>query len=201
MHSRILWFALLAAITATVCGSFPRVTSSAPFGYDEADYMYAGAQGFAANYLDRGSLGMTGYLEKGLALMHDKSQRQSLSQFVRNSGDLDFYRHYHGPMYAYWIAAWHVFGAREEIVYRASGLVLHAIETFIIFFMFLRVFPELPVQAAFVAGAMFAMNRTALVAATLITQHVVFTFLACCALFAVAEFLRSGRDRYWYAAA
>jgi hypothetical protein len=201
MHSRWLWFVLTAGITALVCVSFARTTSRAPFGYDEADYMFAATQGFAANYLDRGSMGMGGYIEKGLALMHDKSQRQSMSQMVRNSGDLDFYRHYHGPMYAYWIAGWHALGAHEEIVYRASGLILHALSTFIIFFMFLRVFPDLPVEAAFIAAVTFVMNRTALVAATVITQHIAFTVLACCTLFAVSEFLRTREEKYWYAGA
>jgi hypothetical protein len=201
MRSRMLWFAALAAALAIVCVLFAATASPAPFAYDEADYMYAATQGFAANYLDRGSLGMTGFIEKGLALMRDKSQRQSMSAFVRNSGDLDFYRHYHGPIYAYWIAAGRALGVRGEGAYRSSGLILHALGTIVIFWMFLRVFPELPVQAAFVAGVMFAMSRTELVTATAITQHVVFTFLACCTLFAVAEFLRSGRDRWWYAAA
>ncbi len=201
MRSRVFWFAALAGLTAIVCAAFARTTSAAPFAYDEADYMYAGTRGFAANYLDRGSLAMTAYFEKGLALLHDQSQRQSLSRFVRSSEDLDFYRHYHGPMYAYWIAGWQALGVRTEAAYRSTGLVLHALAAMIIFFMFLRVFPELPVQAAFVAGAIFVMNRTALVAATEITQHVAFAFLACCTLFAAAEFLRSGRAAYWYAAA
>jgi hypothetical protein len=200
MHRPALWFTALAAILVTVCVLFAQTTSPGPFAYDEADYMYAGTRGFAANYLDRGSLGMLGYVEKGLALLHDKSQRASMSQFIRNSGDLDFYRHYHGPIYAYWIALWHSLGVSQESVYRSSGLILHALATIVIFWMFRRVFPNLPVQAAFVAGAVFAMNRTALVAATGITQHVAFAFLACCTLFALAEFLRTGQDRFWYVA-
>jgi hypothetical protein len=201
MLRSVWWFAALTAIVAIVCFAFARTTSRAPFGYDEADYMYAGTQGFAANYLDRGSMGLNVYLSKGLDLLRDRSQRESLSRLVRNSGGIDFYRHYHGPVYAYWLALAHAAGARQESAYRASGLVLQALGSLIIFLMFRRVFPELPVAAAFVAAVTFAMNRTALVAATTITQHVVFGFLACCSLFALAEFLRTGRERYWYAAA
>src|ERR1700689_3483413 len=130
--SRALWFGALAVLTLIVCVAFARTASPAPFFYDEADYMYAGTRGFAANYLDRGSMGMTGYFEKGFALLHDKSQRQSLSQLIRNSGALDFYRHFHGPVYAYWIAGAQSMGVREEAGYRASGLVLHALGTFVI---------------------------------------------------------------------
>ena len=201
MHSRAIWFVVLAGVAAAVCLAFARTTSAAPFGYDESDYMYAGTQGFAANYLDRGSIGMDTYVAKGFALLRDRTQRQNMSQLTRNSGDVDFYRHYHGPIYAFWLAGWHAFGAHEEAVYRASGLVLHVLGAMVIFFMFPRVFPELPPVAAFVAAGAWLMNRTGLVAATSITQHVAFAFLACCALFAVAEFLRTGRERYWYAAA
>src|SRR5258708_31263854 len=140
MHSRVLWFGAVAVLTIIVCVAVARTTSAAPFGYDEADYMYAGRQGFAANYLDRGSIGMGAYIAQGFALLRDKSQRQSMSQLVRNSGDLDFYRHYHGPIYAYWIAAGQALGAQGEAAYRASGLILHALGTIVIFFMFLRVF-------------------------------------------------------------
>jgi hypothetical protein len=43
----------LAACLGLVCYLFATTTSHAPFAYDEADYMYAGTQGFWANYSDR----------------------------------------------------------------------------------------------------------------------------------------------------
>jgi hypothetical protein len=194
------WCAALAAILATVCVSFAKTAPRVPFAYDESDYMYAGTQGFAANYLDRNSLSMADYVRKGLELYRDKNQRQGSSEFIRNANDIDFYRHYHGPIYAVWIATWHAAGVRSEQAYRASGLVLHALGAILIFVVFLRVFPQLPASAAFVAAAMFGMNRSALVAGTYITQHGVFTLLACGALFALAGFLHTRRMICWYAA-
>jgi hypothetical protein len=201
MRRRTAWLSILTAILAVVCFLFARVTSREPFGYDEADYMYAGTQGFWANYSDRNALSLVAYVQKGLELARDKTQRLSLSQYVRVSEDITFYRHYHGPTYAYWLALWHRLGVRQEATYRATGLMLHALTALAIFCLFLRVFPGLPPEAAFVAGVVFAMNRTALVTATNVTQHVLFEAVACFTLFTLAAFLRTGNIRYWYACA
>src|SRR5688572_572631 len=124
--SRRTGWGLLAATLAVVCLLFARTTSRAPFGYDEADYMYAGTQGFWANYSDRNSLSLTTFVQKGLELARDDTQRFVMSQYVRASDDIAFYRHYHGPIYAYWIGFWHALGVRQEATFRASGLLLHA---------------------------------------------------------------------------
>lgn len=84
--------------------AFWRTASPRPFFYDEADYMYAGTRGFLDNYLDRPSLSLPEFIRKGRELARDRSERANMSQYVRASGDITFYRHYHGPMYAYWIA-------------------------------------------------------------------------------------------------
>lgn len=201
MRSSLGWFAALLVILAVVSVYFAQTAPPGPFGFDEADYMYASSQGFAANALDRGSLGMGTYIRKGLELMHDRSKREELSRMIRSSSDVNFYRHYHGPVYAYWLALARDLGARREVAFRASGLAVNAAGAILIFLLFLRLFPNLGPAAAFVAAATFAMNRTALVAGTVITQHVAFAFFACLALFATAEFLRTGRERFWLVAA
>src|SRR4029077_17744092 len=75
----------------------------------------------------------------------------------------------------------------------------HALGALAIFWLFLRCFPELPTAAAFVAALMFALNRSTLVTAMTITQHMVFEFLSYLSLFAVALFLRTRNLRWWYA--
>jgi hypothetical protein len=198
---RFFWFLTLLVVVVIVCASFFKVTSNEPFSYDEADYMYAGTQGFWANYSDRNAMPLVEFVQKGIELARDKSQRVSMSQYVRSTGDISFYRHYHGPLYAYWIALCQWLGAQSELSYRASGLILHALGSIAIFWLFLWVFPELPVAAAFVAALMFAMNRTAIFTATMITQHVVFEFLAILALFFAARYFQTKEARWWYATA
>lgn len=198
MRKRIILFAVLVMTLAVLCTVFRDTAPNLPFSYDEADYMYAGTQGFAANYMDRNAMSLPAYLHKGLELAHDKTLARKMSEDVRVSGDISFYRHYHGPVYAYWIALWHGLGLHGNADYRATGLIVHALGAMAIFWLFPLAFPDLPEVAALIAALMFAMNRTALVTATTITQHLAYAFFACLALFAAALYLRSRDTRYWY---
>lgn len=194
----IWYFAALLLVTAFVAGAFRKTTSSRPFFYDESDYMYAGTRGFAANYLDRPSLSTVDFIREGLRLARDRSQRSNMSKLIRSAGDITFYRHYHGPIYAYWIAFCQALGFQNEGDYRGSGLLIHALITILIFWFFRIAFPEYAPAAALAAAVAFLTNRTALVAATIITQHVMFGLMAALTLFPLAMFCRTGKHRYWY---
>src|SRR6266550_4032699 len=74
-----------------------------PFGYDEADYMYAVSRGFLANYTDAPTMPLAELVKVGLNRGRDPSQRGDLSQMIRNSDDMVFYRHWHGPLYVDWL--------------------------------------------------------------------------------------------------
>jgi hypothetical protein len=201
MRSDLVLFAVVLALLAVLSPHFAGVTSSIPFAYDEADYMYAGTRGFAANYLDSPSQSLPEFIRTGLELARDKTRRGGMSEYIRSLGDITFYRHFHGPIYAYWIAACKAVGVNGEQSYRASGLVIHALGSIAIFWLFRLVFPELGACGGFVAAIVFAMNRTALVTATTITQHVIYAFFGILAQFACALFLRTRDRRYWYATA
>jgi hypothetical protein len=194
------WYLVLVLIIAVVVAAFWKTTTSRSFYYDEADYMYAGTRGFVANYLDQPSISVFEFVRKGLELSRDKTQRSNISQFVRSSGDITFYRHYHGPVYAYWLALWHSFGVEDAGVYRASGLIIHLVSATLIFWMFGLAFPAAPPIAAFVAALSFVLNRAALISSTMVTQHVMYTLTAGLALFFAALFFRTRDRRFWYAA-
>jgi Dolichyl-phosphate-mannose-protein mannosyltransferase len=198
--SSTFYFAALLLAMAVILTAFWQTTSGNPFGYDESDYMYAGTRGFLSNYLDRPSLSTVDFVREGLRLARDRSQRSNASILIRSAGDITFYRHYHGPTYAYWIALGHALGFDREAQYRASGLVLHALITILMFWLFRAAFPEYPPAAALAAALTFLMNRTALVASTIITQHVMFGLLAALSLFPLAMFCRTGKSGYWYVA-
>ena len=196
---RWFWFLILVVVLLVVCVAFWRTTVSHPFAYDEADYMYAGTRGFWANYTDQNAMSLIGFVRKGYELSRDKSQRASMSQYVRSIEDISFYRHYHGPLYAYWIGLGQAIGIRSEAGYRASGLVLHAMGAIAIFWFSLVVFPGMPAPGAFVAAAAFTLNRTALVTATSITQHVAFELTCLVTLFAAAQYVRTRGPHWWNA--
>ena len=66
MRSNLILFCLLVLVLVVLAVRFQAVTSRAPFAYDEADYMYAGTRGFAANYLDQPSQSLVEFVRKGL---------------------------------------------------------------------------------------------------------------------------------------
>src|ERR1044071_883978 len=150
MRTSLTLFCILVVALGVIVFRFAAVTSAAPFAYDEADYMYAGTRGFLADYLARPSQSLVEFVRMGMDLARDKTRRGGISEYIRNTGDITFYRHFHGPMYAYWIAAGHAFGIDSEQVYRASGLAIHAVAAVAIFWLFRLVFPELGALSAFV---------------------------------------------------
>ena len=69
---------------------------SEPYGYDEADYMYAASLGFAANWSDTPSIPIADFVRAGL----HRDGRQALSERIRSGNDVLFYRHFHGPLFS-----------------------------------------------------------------------------------------------------
>jgi hypothetical protein len=187
---------ILAAITVYVF--FP-LASSQPFGYDESDYMWAGKQGVLANYTDRHGLSIVEFITRGLDLYRNPEKRAEFSRFIRDSGDIGAYRHYHGPLYAYWLAVLSGLGITREEVFRGAGLVIHIATAFTILIGMWKVFPQLPRIAGLAGCALFLFNRTALTAAGTITQHGLFTFWVIAVLFAASMFFRRYDDRWLYA--
>src|SRR5436190_15601804 len=118
----VLAFVLLAGIVLAI---YPPLSSDLPYNYDEADYVWASRKGVWANAIDKNSVPLTEYVSKGIELYRDPSKRTEVSRFLRGSGDLGMYRHYHGPIYFYWVSLVHDFGMDREGLVRASGLLIH----------------------------------------------------------------------------
>lgn len=175
------------------------VISSQPFAYDDADYMWAGRQGFWANFTSAHSISLVEFVRKGLELAHDPARRQEYSDYIRSSGDIEFYRHYHGPAYAYWLALLSDAGVRSEAVFRGSGLLIHFASATLILLGTWMLFPSLSPVAGLVACILFVFNRSALTAALLITQHLLFAFLCIAALLTCSLFMRTLASKWFYA--
>jgi hypothetical protein len=195
-----VWLVALAGATAAVLFWFAGVSPAHPYAYDEADYMYAATRGIWNNYWDRPSISFAEFVSKGLELARNPRLRSNFSQYIRSTGDITFYRHFHGPLYSQWVGVWHALGVQTEAGYRRTGLVLHLLTTLVIYFGFRAVFPSLPAAGAFVAAAAFLTNRTALVTSLAITQHTLFIFLTVATLFLASRFCRDLEPRYWYGA-
>lgn len=197
-HRILTWSAF--AIMAIVFTLFFRNAPPQPFGYDEADYVYAGSRGFLDNYLDRPSLPVSDFLRKGWELFRDRSKREEFSRMLRSSDDIMVYRHFHGPLYFYWLALCQLLGANKENLLRGCGLILHVITSIVILYGFRFVFPQLPPIAAWVASMAFLLNRTGILTSRMITQHLMYILFATIILLAMGAFSRDYKPKYWYLA-
>ncbi len=107
----------LAVLILSALFIAPRFVTNGPFKYDEADYAYAAKQGIWNNYVDARALTTPQLLSLGIEELRGEAA-VGLSQLIRNSNDASFYRHWHGPVYYYYLfvsgllTGWSEYGTR-----------------------------------------------------------------------------------------
>src|SRR3569623_3456286 len=118
--------AVLALLIAVAFGKSRGKVNHAPYGYDEADYMFAAGLGIADNWLDSGSMPIAAFVSVGRnrGSSSGASQQAGLSALARAGTDPVVYRHWHGPLYYFWLTAIDKLGLHEHGT-RASFLIFH----------------------------------------------------------------------------
>lgn len=168
-----------------------------PYIYDEADYMYMTSQGWLANYADSPSQSIADFIRTGLSQGKDSSQRQALSEQIRASGDVNFYRHWHGPLYFYWLSAlspWH----GNEYAMRTASLAIPAITVLLIYFGVLWILPGKAGQwAAILCATLYLWSYSTLRALEL-APHQLYASCYILTLILVAKAMQTGSRRIWY---
>src|SRR5712692_4289542 len=152
-----------ALVLAVVVGGFVWLASgriaTRPYTYDEADYMFDASLGYVANWTDSGSLSIVNFVGTGLSRGRDPGQRLALSDLVRNSSDPGFYRHYHPPLYYYWLVPVSRLGLEERAV-RSLSLLFPALTAVVLYFGILRIAPPAAAgPAAILLSAFFLWDR------------------------------------------
>jgi hypothetical protein len=184
-------FALLA--TGTI--------SSGPYDYDESDYMYAVSQGVFANWSDSPTLSLPEFIRLGLQQGLNSDQRSVLSEQVRNSDDMVFYRHHHGPFYYYWLVAVSAEGKRSEHTMRVLTLTFHVLTFLIIYFGCLWVRPGPTGRlAAILCSLLYLWSYANIRTASEIAPHSAFVLCYISSLLLLAKLFETGDRRYWYGA-
>ncbi|MGI8991374.1 MAG: hypothetical protein ACR2I2_17550 [Bryobacteraceae bacterium] len=162
--------------------------SVAPYVYDEADYMSAASRGLVANFLDKPSLSLIGFLKAGLAT---RAQRANLSDYIRSTKDITFLRHFHGPIYFYWLATLAPLVHADEYWMRFSGLVFQ-FATFVLIYIGALLLVEADSRtAALISSFLFLFSPSELKAFTQLSAHVPYV------LFAVLTLILFAANR-WY---
>lgn len=218
MLPRLSLFLLTTAVilAITVLGGtllFRELLHSA-FLYNEADYAYAASQGIKANYLDVPTTSLTDFLSLGLAdrsaSMNTETQGktgQSLSETIRASDDITFYRHLHSPLYFYGLnIVRSLFGSDERRLRCVSVLAIVAATALTACFAFLLLLQVgagiSPAVAAGATALSFSAGSSILIETGMtVTPHSLFTVVVAVTLGCSGMFLASRRQAWWYATA
>jgi hypothetical protein len=190
-----------AAILAALIGGLLWLAAgkivTTPYGYDESDYMFDASFGYYANWIDAGTLPIADFVQLGLRRGADPNQRLALSHMVRNSRDPVIYRHWHGPLYSYWLVTLAPEKLPEETM-RGLSLLFPLLTAIVLYFGTLRILPGSAAQpAAILSCALFLWNE-ATVKTTGLAPHMLFVLCYVAALLLLAKVMAGGGRRYWY---
>jgi hypothetical protein len=186
---------LLAALLITLA----RNVSTDPYVYDEADYMYAATLGFAANSSDSPALPLAAFVRTGLTRGPESNQRQKLSEFIRASNDVAFYRHWHGPLYLYLLIPVARLNLEEQFA-RMSMLAIPAISLIVIYLGSLWVLPGPNGFLAGFFGGLLFLSSHSVIHSTELGPHHLFALCSLIFLFMLVKFVTTGHRTHWFRA-
>jgi hypothetical protein len=187
------WALALALVLGLFVLALPGIPSG-PFSYDEADYVYAARQGWYANWIDRPVLNLVQFVRLGLT-SRGENHRLELSQTIRNSGDIHFYRHWHGPLFYYWLGLI-ANGTSEEHQLRFLSLLIPAIGAVVVYFACLWVIPSSQLIATL--SAVFYAAGYSVVGSPELAPHQLFVVVSLANLFCLAKLEASREPRWWW---
>jgi hypothetical protein len=191
--------AVLIILIAVAFGMSRGKVNHAPYGYDEADYMFAAGLGIADNWLDSGSMPIADFVSAGRKRGADSSQQAGLSALARGGADPVVYRHWHGPLYYFWLTAIDKLGLNEHNT-RGLFLIFPILTVCAIYFGTLRLFEGRQGQiAALLASALFLWSPIELESSE-IAPHLMFVLWYTCALLLLGRVAINGSRRWFYAA-
>lgn len=195
-RSRVLWHVLYIAALLSVFAFFARDSApSGPYGYDEADYMYIHSRGFLSHWIDSPSQSPIEFLRVGLGRGMESGQRTALSEMIRSSDDVSFYRHWHGPLYEDWLMAVTARWKDHELSARRTTLFFHIATFLVIYAGCLRLRGP---WAAALCGALYLLSFSNIRTASALGPHALYVLCYIGALLSAAFWIEKGRFRYWY---
>ena len=174
-----------------------RVALDSPYVYDEADYMYATKLGLVANYTDTPTVPIVEFLRIGLSRGKDSRQSSQLSELIRGANDVVFYRHWHGPLYFYWLMLTSHLGLDEHRM-RLFTLVFPICSLLVIYLGCIWIFGETQGTWAAVLGSVLFVWSVPTVRSTELAPHQAFVccFLSC--LILLSKTVATGNRPYFY---
>jgi hypothetical protein len=207
MHRRLLAtpirpldiFLLACCLAAAFVCYQPSVPKDA-YGYDESDYMFAASRGFVANYFDQGVVPFNEFVRKGIACLSGRESAAELSQFIRASEDISFYRHYHGPLYFYGLSVARPLLGDNEHAVRATSLVWFLASVAVVYIGSFFLISRHARLVAIIAGMLLLTSNANISTAVIVTPHNAYLLVSTVTLFLIGKLLETRDIRFAYAA-
>ena len=191
--------ALLVLVFAIAFAIARHKVSHEAYYYDEADYMFAASLGIGPNWMDTGTMPLTEFVSAGRRRGADSSQQAGLSALARSGADPIVYRHWHGPLYYYWLTVPASLGLDEHAT-RSLSFLFPVLTVLAIYFGSLFVIPGMEGAVAGILGsAMFLWSPVTLETSD-IAPHLLFVLCYVCGLMLLAKVVMGGDRRFYYAA-
>jgi Dolichyl-phosphate-mannose-protein mannosyltransferase len=188
---------LFLLIVAAAAGLISYRISPAPFGYDESDYVYAAGFSPFAHWTDAKAMPIVDYVRIGLGRGLDQKQRLALSRAGRAVDDPDAYRHWHGPVYWYWLGFLAHF-THDEKTLRWWGLFFPILSALVIARASLRILPpDTGPIAALIASSLLLWSPVSLYSNE-VAPHLTFVLCYLAALAFLAKVMVEGKRSDWY---
>ena len=188
----------LGAILAVFVFLARKEVFSWPYYYDEADYMFATSLGWA-NYTDQPAQSLADYIRIGLRDGRDPARRPQLSAKSRADSDVNFYRHWHGPLYFYWLAG--LAGLHlDEHATRSWSYLFPVLTALVIYFGGMWLIGGRAGFPAAILSSAFYLWSYATVFSNEIAPHQLFVLCSVTALILLMKWRATGDPRLWYGA-
>jgi hypothetical protein len=200
MKLRTIDLIVLFFLTGICALTYQSVIPRHSFSYDEADYMLAASKGLYTNYMDASAIPFFQFLEVGINRGLQKENTTPLSEFIRTSGDITIYRHYHGPLSLYALTLWRHFVDQSEYSLRWISLLFSIASVIAIYLSTFYLPNERTRLGAVLASILLLCSYPNIITATEISTHAVYVLVTIVALFFMAKLLQTRHLRYWYLA-
>lgn len=200
MTSRLFDSLYLIALTILFFFLFHGAASSAPYGYDEADYMAGLRLGWRQNYLDTTAMSFPEFVDTGLKAARKQISRTELSDLVRARQDTLFLRHYHGPLNEYWLLFTSAVGGTGEQWMRLADYFFYILTFATIYLGVLWVWGAESRAAAVLASLCYLFCMNNVLSLTWLSSHVPYGWLSILTLLATAKFVSDPAPKRFYLA-
>jgi len=177
---------------------FGRLVSPQRFNYDESDYMYAASKGLLASYLDRPSISVVDFMRTGIQRGLHSSEWRGLSDYIRQRDDITLYRHFHAPLYFYWLRVFQMLFGSQEFRVRWTSMTSLMLMASIFYFGSFALLGRAGRLLGMLAAGLLLMSPTNIETARWISPHSLYSACSLATLLFLAKLVQTNDLRFLF---